>query len=177
MVIIKNTTSSGSSWYVYHRSLGFGFSSGLLLNSSGVGEIPAISAASATTFTPFTNSTAWNETGYNYIAYVFAHDPAADGIIQCGSFSSTGFVDLGWEPQWIIMKSTTNSSSFTGDWRIFDYKRGIVVNGDDAQLFANDNRAENTGSFGTALHFNSTGFTVEGQGNYGTSTVYMAIRR
>jgi hypothetical protein len=36
---------------------------------------------------------------------------------------------------------------------------------------------ENFGSYGTALTFNSTGFTVESQGHYGSSTVYVAIRR
>ena len=174
-IIIKRTDTT-KEWAVWHRNY---TGAGLYLNSAQVfpGDTPQLATTQSATNIVISSSTQLNASGGTYVAYVFAHDTASDGIVQCGSFNSTGFVNLGWEPQWIMMKSTTDSSSFTGDWRIFDYKRGIVVNGDDAQLFANDSRAENTGSFGTALHFNPTGFTVEGQGNYGTSTVYMAIRR
>jgi hypothetical protein len=175
MIVIKKTSDT-QGWTVYHRSVGS--NSNLILNTTAgaafnSGIFPRVISSSFGI--DYVND--YNASGSTYIAYIFAHDSAVDGIVQCGSFSSTGFVNLGWEPQWIIMKSTTDTGTYTGDWRIFDYKRGITVNGDDAQLFANDSRAENTGNFGTAVHFNSTGFTVEGQGNYGTSTVYMAIRR
>ena len=188
-IIIKATSVGGTpagwivpaDWWVYHRGLPSSTNFSLRLNTTAGQDNSGGLVASASTFTIYGSAAASNMpnnvSGVTYIAYVFAHDIASDGIIQCGSFSSTGFVNLGWEPQWIIMKSTTDTGTYTGDWRIFDYKRGITVNGDDAQLFANDSRAENFINFGTAVHFNPTGFTVEGQGNYGTSTIYMAIRR
>jgi hypothetical protein len=180
MVIIKNTTSSGSSWYVYHRSLGFGFSSGLLLNSSGVGEIPAISAASATTFTPFTNSTAWNQTGENYVAYLFAHDPAADGIIQCGTFNTdasyNATVNLGWEPQWLLIKDVTGPI----EWNIYDNMRGLSLNS-FSTLKPNTVGTEfmSTGGalFPTATGFVNTNANSQSPLAASRTHIYVAIRR
>ena len=183
MIIVKRTDGVDN-WYVYHRSTG----------ATKYLRLDTVNAAT-------TQSSVWNDTeptssvfslgganstngtGINYVAYIFAHDDASFGtdsdesIIKCGSYSSTGFVDLGWEPQWVMIKSTSVTSGYVGDWRIFDNMRGIVDGNGDAQLFANETRVEDTTSFATALALNATGFTVEGQGNYGTSTIYMAIRR
>ena len=186
MIIIKafSGTVPAQQWFVYHRSTG----------ATKYLRLDTVNAAT-------TQSSVWNDTeptssvfslgganstngtGINYVAYIFAHDDASFGtdsdesIIKCGSYSSTGFVDLGWEPQWVMIKSTSVTSGYVGDWRIFDNMRGIVDGNGDAQLFANETRVEDTTSFATALALNATGFTVEGQGNYGTSTIYMAIRR
>ncbi len=183
MIMVKRTDAT-ENWHVYHRSTGA--TKYLILDSNNAeatgSSIWNDTTPTSTNFTVGTNG-AVNGSGGTYVAYVFAHDDQSFGtdsdesIIKCGSYSSTGFVDLGFEPQWVMIKSTSNSSAYTGDWRIFDNMRGIVDGDGDAQLFANEPRAEDTASFATAISLNATGFTVEGQGNYGTSTTYMAIRR
>ena len=123
-----------------------------------------------------------NASGSTYVAYLFAHDPSADGIIQCGSFTTDGSgnspqVTLGWEPQWVMFKRT-NSDTF-GSWQIIDTMRGWV-NGsaggaDDYTLFANLSNAEGTAAdrgFPTA-----TGFNVGYTGAVSSPYIYVAIRR
>ena len=186
MIIIKNT-SSNYKWAVYHRGTSSSApeSNLLVLNETDASVSQSWFANTAPTSTHFSveGNSVVNANGSSYVAYVFAHDDASFGtdgdesIIKCGSYSSTGFVNLGWEPQWIMIKSVSNTGAYTGDWRMFDNMRGIVDGDGDHQLFASDARAEDIGSFATAISLNATGFTVEGQGNYGTSTVYIAIRR
>jgi len=182
MIFIKRTDTSGH-WIVYHRSIGAFYhlrlneTQPLITSNQQFSNIEPTSSV----FTVHDDGSV-NLSGGSYIAYVFAHDDqsfgttADESIIKCGSYSSTGFVDLGWEPQWVMIKSVSEQADYRGDWRIYDNIRGITE-GDDHQLFANDSRAEDTNNFATAISLNATGFTVEGQGNYGTSTVYMAIRR
>ena len=188
MVIVKRTDFPGN-WPIWHVKGDFNPSEhrhGFLNNTSDLNNYGSFNNAvnQSTYFTDsyFTVRSDTNTNGGTYVAYVFANDDAQFGaggnesIIKCGSFSSTGLVDLGWEPQWVIMKSVSDQNAYTGDWRIFDDRRGIKA-GDDAQLFASDNRAEDLNTFGSAIKLDPRGFVVEGQGNYGTSTVFMAIRR
>lgn len=177
-VFIKRTDSPGD-WGVWHRAVNQTSDGAMILNSTAAKYAGGVAfGAGSSSITVYTGSFPINcsESGANYVAYLFAHDTTANGMIQCGSFNSTGQVTLGWEPQWLLMKSTSETSTYIGDWRIFDNQRGVVV-GDDAQLFANTIMAENTGSYGTAVVFNSTGFLVESQGSYGTNTIYIAIRK
>ena len=177
MVVAKRVDSNGTgNWFVYHRSLGQ--TSWMTLDSPDVVNTSASGNWSVTSTTFNANSYyALNSNNATYIAYLFAHDTASDGVIQCGSFSSTGQVTLGWEPQWVLIKSTSVSNTYFGEWRMFDNMRGVFADIDDYQLFPNNNFAENSGAYGTALSFNPTGFNVESQGSYGTSTIYVAIRR
>lgn len=177
-IIIKRYNTVGG-WPVYHRSLGNStamFLNNTLAASNFVGaEWWNNTSPTSTQFTVGTNDAVNNSGDNQYIAFLFAHDAAATGFIQCGSFSTTGQVTLGWEPQWLLMKSVSDEGSYTGYWRIFDNKRGVVV-GDDKQLFPNNDFAEDSIYYATAVQFNSTGFLVESQGSYGTSTIYVAIR-
>jgi len=181
-VIIKNLTSADD-WFVWHSDHDNAPSEGLILNNYDASSSTHRALAdtpTSTTFTAYDANT--NTDGDDYVAYIFANDDERFGddrdesVIACGSYDDTGFVDLGWEPQWLMTKSVSDTSDYTGDWRIIDIERGFVV-GDDCQLFANDNRIENCGTYGYIAYRNSTGFTVESQGNYGTSTIYIAIRK
>ena len=153
-------------------------------NFSGTLELNTNAAAntSSSRQTPFSTTnfqvtangtTGWNESGSNYIAYLFAHDTSADSNIKCGSFtagsSTETTVDLGWKPQWLMIKIV----STTGDWRILDSERGIGDGTYDYYLRANTADAE-TGPAAIA-DLTNTGFKV----NYGGSDqdyVYIAIR-
>ena len=121
--------------------------------------------------------------GGTYVAYLFAHDPlgpsgdGSDGLIACGSFTTDGSgnigpVELGWEPQFVLFKSTTNASN----WFIYDTTRGM-------SLFVQSYLSPNTSTVegvlsGSYIYPTSTGF--DGSGNLiGTNQtcVYIAIRR
>jgi hypothetical protein len=125
-----------------------------------------------------------NENGGTYVAYIFAHN-SGDGefgpdgdqdIIKCGSFSVNGSyeadVDIGFEPQWVLIKPAQDS----GSWLLFDTMRGAAVNGDAAWLAPDLSQQE----VNTANRFwpTATGFHI---GNYGipagNDIIYMAIRR
>ena len=140
--------------------------------------------------TSSTNITVGYEANLNtweYVAYIFAHNdgdggfgPSGDAdIIKCGSYThnySGAEVNLGFEPQWILLKAVNQSNN----WYIFDCMRGIVTGGlsgdGDAALFPNTDGAENVNTFGVDL--TPTGFIVYGNNIASTGDIiYMAIRR
>jgi hypothetical protein len=182
-IIVKRTDSYGYGWPVYHRS---------------IGATQALELQD--TFAAFSSSSYWNntaptssvfslgtdvyvnETGGNYVAYLFAHDAGGFGLlgnenaITCGSFTTDGSgnatVSLGYEPQWLMVKASSAAQS----WYIEDNMRAFNLTS-RAILFPNLSNAEATGA--TAyLAPNSTGFAaVNGQLNASTTYIYIAIRR
>ena len=135
----------------------------------------------APTSTQFTvgNNSATNSNGSTYVAYLFGHDTSSDGMIQCGSYtgngSSTGpTIDLGFEPQWLLIKNTTNSDN----WVILDNMRGNPVGANDARLFPNSTSAEDPYE---VLDLTATGFNLttsaDAYNKNSSNYIYMAIRR
>ena len=121
-----------------------------------------------------------NTAGVTYVAYLFASDAGGYGddgtenIISCGSFNSTALTNLGWEPQWVMMKRTDSTSG----WFMVDDIRGMTAstntttyNGTSPYLYANTNGTEAAGIGLIAPA--ATGF---GSGQSGTY-IYIAIRR
>ena len=97
----KSTSTTGD-WNTYHRSA----TGDLKLNTTDAqtGSKTILPSASTTTFTV---SGVANTNGVTYVAYLYAHDTASDGKIQCGSTTVSGNVadvNLGWEPQYLILK-------------------------------------------------------------------------
>jgi hypothetical protein len=127
----------------------------------------------------------WRQT---YVAYLFAHDPlgpsgdGSDGLIACGSYTGNGAtdgpeIDLGFEPQWLMFKDTTN----TNDWIIVDNMRGMVVDNDlaNADAYLSPNLVNQEGA-STIVEPTSTGFKVQNNGwtdTSGANIIYIAIRR
>ena len=92
-----------------------------------------------------------------------------------GNASSNGpVVNLGWEPQWILIKNTLSSQ----DWMLFDSMRGISDGYDDAWLEPNNNDSEDVHNF---IDITPTGFRVASSSALvnGASDpmVYIAMRR
>ena len=186
--ILFKRTDSTSNWIVWHRSAGGAY--GFLDATDAFTADSGISNPTTTAFTiESTINAGWNASGGTYVAYLFAHNngdggfgPDGSDIIKCGSYTGNGsssgnFVDLGFEPQFIIIK---NSSS-VADWVMFDNMRGVATGGsaaDDKYLFPNGNNSEGGG---IPIDFNATGFTVfdtSARTNANTNTfIYMAIRR
>jgi hypothetical protein len=193
-MIITKRTDDTSDWAVYHRGLDDGtnpetkylrldLSTAETANTGYWND----TAPTSTQFTVGVNGTV-NTNGATYVAYLFAHnnndggfgpDQDAD-IIKCGNYTGGGAtnvsIDLGFEPQWIMIKA---ASGTTGDWAMFDTMRGIVTDGTDNLLRANETNAEYTSV--NYIDVTSTGFKTTVNNNYtngsGNKYIYMAIRR
>jgi hypothetical protein len=126
-----------------------------------------------------------NQNGNSYVAYLFASNAGGfgltgtDNVISCGSYTGNGLaagpiVNLGYEPQWILVKGATDVSS----WRIGDNMRGLVVGSDDSVLIPNSSAAE---TLSTWMSPTATGFQVDGTASAvntsGSTYIYIAIRR
>lgn len=115
-----------------------------------------------------------NAIGGQYIAYLFAHDPSPNGVIQCGKWDAYNEqVSLGWTPQFLLFKDIDNSS----DWIMMDTERGLDndFGTGDPYLRPNLPHAEFVAANGPAL--TADGFKA---GNGWTPSVgpcvYVAIR-
>jgi len=181
-IIVKNITTAGKEWSVFHRSInneryGFGILNQTLafFTSTSYDWNPTETTFTADGQIPI------NDDGETYVAYLFAHDAqdfgtdSDESIIKCGSLTTTTNgdyrVELGFEPQWLLVKRSAGGGS---SWLILDTMRGMPVGGNDAFLVANASDAE-LNSFNQAEP-DATGFTLKGI--TGSSTyIYVAIRR
>lgn len=181
MIVVKRRDSSAS-WFIYHVSRPGEF---LILNNADA----ASSAGAETiwgddvshvspTLTEFTIGSApnVNGSGGTYVAYLFAHDTAAGGVIQCGSYTGNGSttgptISLGWEPQWLLLRRTSG-----GDWIIHDSARD-TSNPRTAFLEPNTSDAEANGN---DVDFTSSGFQLKSTSAtvnaFGGTYAYVAIR-
>jgi len=188
MVVVR-PYDTASDWFVNHRGNG---TAGLKLNTSD-------STASAPVFSLGGDlqwdanivifKTDFNNSGVNYVAYLFAHNdgdgefgPDGDAdIIKCGSYTGNGSlngpeIDLGFEPQWLLVKR----SSTGANWLIIDNMRGFVAtDNNDSLLYPNLANAEASTNY--YIQPTPTGFqpvNSPSQVNASGSTyIYMAIRR
>lgn len=169
MIIIK-VTSTTDNWFVYHRSTS---SSTLFLNLTNAAAATVVCQNVTSTSFEFNLSNYGSGNGATYVAYVFAHNAGGfgltgtDNVISCGTFTGNTTVNLGYEPQWILLKNSGSAEN----WYIHDNMRGWPVSGDARVLYPNLGNAES----GTSqIYPNATGFsTLIGGGTY----IYMAIRR
>jgi hypothetical protein len=191
MVVFKRTSSgtvAQGSWFTYHRGSGFG--GGLALNSTdsvGYTFASPITAASDTTVTinnPANNGNI-NASGETYVAYLYAHDPlgpsgdGSDGLIACGSYTGNGSADgpvvnLGWEPQWLLIKESSASGNA---WSLYDTMRNGTM---DQHLRPNASDAEAIAAASPEVLPQATGFklnTSSGRVNRSETYIYIAIRR
>jgi hypothetical protein len=191
-IMIKATSVGGTpsgwispaDWWVYHRGLPSPGNFSLRLNTTAAENNSGGLVASATTFTVYgatpDSVLADNVSGVQYVAYLFAHDTASTGLIQCGGYAGTGAVqsiNLGWEPQWLLVKNVTN----TGNWNQFDNMRGMAGSNTGSNALLNPNLSNAESTTGAVLNITATGFTINNTNtNYngsGENYIYIAIRR
>ena len=187
--LIVKRTDDADSWRVYHREMDATAPQNYYMNLDGTDASAAAStvwnntAPTDTTFTVGTSGSV-NASGGTYVAYLFAHNDGEGGdIIKCGSFTTPAsaadtFVDLGFEPQWLLVKNT----GITGSWRIIDVMRGMPTGSGTTALYAEQSYSESTiGSSVNLFNANPTGFTLTSTGHpyFGNSqdVIYIAIRR
>ena len=192
-ILIKRTNNSAIDWQVYHRGVDATAPEDyyLALNTTAARVDSDFrwndTAPTATEFT-LGNEVAVNQSGGTFVAYLFAHNdgdgefgPTGDqDIIKCGSYTGTGsagnFINLGFEPQWLLVKSATRSGQ---NWEVFDNMRGMPTGGNSAELFPNTSSAERSAF--NIFNFTPTGFetvtTLDETNESGQTFIYIAIRR
>jgi hypothetical protein len=127
-----------------------------------------------------------NGNGGSYVAYLFASDAGGFGddgdesIIKCGSYVGTGsatvpnHVELGFEPQYWLIKNTT----LAADWWCIDTMRGAAYS-NTARLFPNLSNAEVAAVINVVP--TATGFDLynnnDSHNKSGSTYIYIAIRR
>ena len=196
-IVVKKTNASGD-WVIQHRSLGAQGSGNIRLNSTdaaisngqhywGDGTVGIDPTSSVFTVD---NHTWVNNSGDTYVAYLFAHNDGDGGfgpsgdqdIIKCGSYtgngSSTGpVIDLGFEPQWLLVKNASASAN----WTLLDVMRGLPVSGSNQHTLLADSTAAELVNTSYQIQPLSGGFqptSTNGLVNAsGNTYIYMAIRR
>ncbi|WP_156647642.1 hypothetical protein [Methylobacterium sp. Leaf87] len=174
MVIGKARSVANQNWQVTHRSLSSATARLLLNDTAPEQPANALFYPSAATDTTISVGQSLNAAGQTYVAYLFAHDPSADGIVQCGgaAIASDGSVSipLPWLTQWIMFKRTDT----TGQWYIIDASRGFSPTA--KFLYANLSNAEV--DLGFAVPVSPSGVTVPAGQLYGSagSLIFAAIR-
>ena len=180
MIILKRTDGVGG-WLTYHRSIGR--DAYLEMNSTastGGFTITNIWGTSDPTSTDFgIDETNLTGASRQFVGYVFAHDAGgfgdsgADNVVSCGTFSRTfgtaNSVNLGYEPQWVLIKCTTQTDS----WQLYDTMRGLSQTA-SLKLEPNSSNSE-TDTAGMIL--TATGFDITATGVGGGTFIYIAIRR
>jgi len=170
-MIITKKTNGTNNWWTYHKGLNNGTNPEqyfIELDGEGGGQGPNANFwnNTAPTDTQFTVGSAFNGT---YVAYIFA-----DNSSECGSYTGNGGtqqISLGWEPQFVMIKKTTD----LGDWHIIDNIRG-------SYLEANKATAEQGALFtvGETISPNADGFYLEDgsalSNTNGAVYIWMAIR-
>ena len=177
MIVVKRRDSSGSGdWWTYHRTQGGKY---LQLNTTAAANASSAevifgngTATVEPTASHFTvgNFAGLNASGSTYVAYVFGHSTDPDGIIQAGSTFGGSPVNLGWRPQFVLMRWSNAASN----WTMLDASRGMS-SAPDATLHANDTSAE--ASSGNIIDVSASGFTAPSSWWGTTNTlIYLAIR-
>jgi hypothetical protein len=177
-ILIKRTDGSGT-WFVYHRSTG---NTGCLFLNTTDAFTTVSDAWNNTTPTSSVfslgNNGNVNQNTLTYVAYLFAHDAGgfgdtgSDSVVKCGSFSDTGFVNLGWEPQWLLIKPYSQ----VYNWEVYDNMRGMGQPGGASSARVLKPNLSDAEAAGSSISFEATGFT---QTTFGATypCIYIAIRR
>lgn len=191
LVILKSTDVTGD-WTVrcYGTESGSYYPASYYNSTlNGTGAFSSLSGLAQESMTSWTtgikldhrpaNSIISNTLNAKYVLYIFGHDTSSTGMIRTGSYigngSATGpIVDLGWEPQFIMIKI---ASSY-GSWQILDNMRGIPTGSSDATLQANASTAEAAAEYVSLLPNGFQIMSTSSEVNTSTATyVYVAIRR
>jgi len=180
MILIRSTNTSND-WQVWHTTTGA--AGAMQLNTTAAVNNSVYwwnnTNPTSTHFTLAARNQS-NNSDAVYVAYLFADnssEDADDQMIKCGGYTGNAStlqdINLGWEPQFLIVKD----SSASGGWYMWDSMRGWLGganNGDGHPLYTNQASAEfNNDDVGLL----SNGFQVADALNTNSNSyIYMAIR-
>ena len=187
-VFVKRIDTN-SEWWCAMRKDNTSYVTGTTAESFGLNSTRAAkrltgisSCATDTTFKPALMAQTGNAAIQDgeYVAYLFGHDDSAQSIIKCGSYTGNGStandIDIGFEPQWVLIKNTTSSNQ----WYLFDVMRGIPPAPEgDAYLLSGTNGKEVSSE--SYIDILSNGFSLRDDNAAvnadGSTYIYMAIRK
>ena len=156
----RDSNSNNNNWNIWHKDAGDGDDYGYFLVNAFTGSAQVIGTDN-NVFTLKPNMATSNESGDNYIAYLFH---SVEGMTKVGSWRGNGvadgsFVYTGFKPQWVLFKRSDSSTG--GYWDIMDNKRNNLPAGNpiDTVLMAHVNTNE-AGLSDIPLDFLSNGFKI-----------------
>jgi hypothetical protein len=176
MMIVKSRNNSPREWGVQIYFLGG--DKRLFLNQNVSSATNTLlwnsTLPSSSVFTVGTAATT-NESGFNYVAYLFASCP---GVSKVGSYTGTGTtqtINCGFTggARFVLIKRTDS----TGDWYVWDTARGMIP-ANDPYLLLNSTAAEVTGTDfvdTTAVGFEITSTAPAAINASGGTFIYLAI--
>jgi hypothetical protein len=181
MIVVKYLGITSDN-FAYHKGAGLNGSIPYYLKTNTTdarvsNNIIFPSAATDQYFTIGANANV-NANGVTYLALIWAHDENTDGVVRAGSYLGNGssagpIISLGWQPQFLLIKSATSAVG----WTYFDTTRGLGA-GPDPYLFLNTTAVETSSSDVFAL--TADGFqpvTTGGTWNNASNEyTYLAIR-
>jgi hypothetical protein len=192
MILIKEINADGSGyWLAYHRSVGA--TKSIYWSFGGaVNDVFDFMRDTEPTSTQFTlgDGNNVNQSGKNYVAYLFAHDEAEFGedsdesIIKCGSYTGNGSsqeINIGFEPQFFMWRDgeRPGSGSGTNPFHVADDVRGFAGrHGDIRSISAGSGTEQNYG--GTMTRTPNGIFLHDGDSKINQNNrqyFYVAIRR
>jgi len=164
---VKNTSGSVNSWAIYNQAmtatsyLEMDVANGIASNAGRWNNTEP-----TTSLFSLGDSSTTNESGYNYIAYIFGEVP---GFSKFNRFKGNGnadgaFIYTGFAPSMVIIKSEGGSEN----WHMYDNKRS-TFNVRDKTLDPDQTAAEATLS---GIDFLSNGFKMRTSATWGNSTSY-----
>jgi len=177
-IFVKCTSQDVGGWQVYHSGMTSAAYSMNLNGTSAQSSQPTVWNSTAPTSTVFSVGSAAtvNQSGDNYVAYLFASNAGGfgltgtDNVISCGGFTANGnnTITLGYEPQWVMVRRVSSAGN---DWEIYDTMRGMALTSSRV-LNANTSGAEGVGG---TIYPTATGFYISSYGS--GDIIYIAIRR
>ena len=192
MMWVKEYGANGQSWFIYHKNATA--QRYLKFDNGGwvLGGGPAWNgqAPSATHFTVNTDN-ATNGSGKTYVAYLFADHSNNSGtfgeegdqnIIACGQYygnaNSTGpTIDLGWEPEWVVIKR----KQYNEDWFTADQMQQMPGTWDKPTNWMKLNTTDTNQVNDRKVFITPTGFKISSSdamiNQSGEYYIYFAIRR
>lgn len=173
VIIRRKMTSGGDTAYAYHVN---NFTGQAWDFGSATDSITTGINVSTSTFTVYgtTDGTGGQEghnnvNGYDYIAYLFANDTASDGVIRGGLATGGTSVNLGWAPQWVMLRSKQANRS----WEIYDTARGLATGINSDKSLTTLGNGETTVN---AIEPLSNGFSLPSSYWASENIMYLAVR-
>ena len=186
--VVAKETGGSSNWYAWCK--GMTSTHHIKLNESGASSSDNYITVSGTNITlkdgVYGSGTsmvyAWAD-GDDSSAQIFGDD-GDEAIIKTGSFTPTGSgtakqtINLGFEPQWLLLKNLTSSQS--GNWWIFDNMRGFTAGDGNGSEYLLADTSGAASAFGAgSINITNQGFEMVNNAFVSSSQtfIYMAIRR
>jgi hypothetical protein len=179
-LIVKNRSTSGNDWLVYHKNANATPQNGVMtLNAQSAffaGSVFWNNTAPTSSVFSVGTSGAMNNSGTAYVTYCFS---AVAGYSAFGSYTGNGssdgpFAYCGFRPRYVMIKSSSNSTY----WYVYDSARN-TYNLTTQILYPNLSDAEATG-VNSVLDLVSNGFKIRDPGAgelniNGATFIYMAF--